>query len=211
MSFPRPHWFLCAALALAGCGNASNEDDLTGQLWERLTSSGGAPAEAPSFDALRAGFTPAVMAQIDGPVLLVSIPTLGTAAALTRTSVNNGVETFLTADGISISLQDGLVVATRGLGFDLMTADVSEVSRALRGGQSSAVRIHRYLDGENQLVTRSFVCRYTNPVGQGTQEQCTSRLGIIENSYIVDKNGLFSSSRQWISPQIGDMRIERRD
>lgn len=211
MSFRRLHWVLCAALALAGCGIASNDDDLTSQLWDRLTSSEDAPAQAPSFDALRAGFTPAVMAQIDGPVLLVSIPSLGTAAALTRTSVNNGVETFLTADGISISLQDGLVVATRGLGFDLMTADVSEVSQALRGRQPSAVRIHRYLDGENQLVARSFMCRYTNPIGQGTQERCTSRFGIIKNTYIVDNTGSFSGSRQWISPQIGDMRIERRD
>lgn len=207
MIFSKLHWVFCGLLALSACGNTA-DDDLIKDLLARATSSQ-EEVPAPDIDALRAGFTPQVLAQIDSPVLLVELPTLDSAAALTLSGVNNGVETFLTTDGKSISLKDGVVVATRGLGFDLMTADTADVRQALRDQAQSAVRIHRYLDGENQLVARSFMCTYTHTATLRSNEVCNSADGAIENSYIFDNKGNTLSSSQWISPRIGDMLITR--
>uniref|UniRef100_A0AAN0MH80 YjbF family lipoprotein n=1 Tax=Yoonia rhodophyticola TaxID=3137370 RepID=A0AAN0MH80_9RHOB len=103
-------------LALAGCGNTENRDVLTKQLFELFTTAQGAGEPAPDAAALRASLTPQVLAPVDGPVLLVELPARDAAAVLTRIGTNRGVETFLTPDGISLSLANGLVVATRGLG-----------------------------------------------------------------------------------------------
>ncbi|WP_373634874.1 YjbF family lipoprotein [Yoonia sp. SS1-5] len=196
-------------LALAGCGNTENRDVLTKQLFELFTTAQGAGEPAPDAAALRASLTPQVLAPVDGPVLLVELPARDAAAVLTRIGTNRGVETFLTPDGISLSLANGLVVATRGLGFDLMSADVNDVARALRGGGATGNRIHRHLDGENQLIATSFVCSYARrPDGQ-IAETCESPDRTFTNSYLTDSSGNIRTSRQWISAETGYIVIEK--
>lgn len=200
-----------AAIILASCGNVQNDDSIIAQIRAGLAAQKQTASPAPDVAALRARFTTDIMAQIGGPILIVQIPSRDAVAVLTRVGTNIGVDTFLTPDGITISLRDGMVVATRGLGFDLMTADIAEPLLAVKGSGDTAVRVHRYLDGENQIVANSFGCAYSVTGARRVTENCTSSLGSFENSYVLDAGGNIASSRQWVSPQIGAVLIERYD
>ncbi len=208
MIFSRIHIASAALFVLTGCGNSTGDFDLVKQIWTGLSAPEQATSEQLNIDTLRATLTPDVLAQIDGPLLLVQIPSRGEVAGLTRVGSNDGIDTFLTSNGVSISLRDGAVVATRGLGFDLMTADVTQPLAAISGGQQQAVRIHRYLDGENQLIARSFICTYSVTAARRVVETCKSPGTSFENEYVVDSNRVITSSRQWISPEIGSILTE---
>ncbi|WP_411890130.1 YjbF family lipoprotein [Yoonia sp. SDW83-1] len=199
---------LSLLLALFGCGAGQADDNISSQIWTWLTSSEDDVSAAPDVGALRAGLTPAVLAQIGEPVLIAQVPSRNAVAAMVRIGSNNGVDTYLTPDGISISTRDGMIVGTRGFGFDLMTADIAEPLSAVTGRADRAVRVHRYLDGENQLIIRSFACRYAAAGDRRIAETCQSSDFSFVNDYVVDEQGRIRSSRQWMSPQIGSILTE---
>ena len=120
----------------------------------------------------------------------------------------------------------GLLLATRGYGRDLMTAraDVAGAVLAGRAGDAArALRVQRYLDAENDVVTTSLVCTITNRGPQSVQlltgvfatrlieEACLLADGTeIINRYWVDLGGgTIRQSEQWVSPEIGRMRLQR--
>lgn len=193
-----------AFIGLLGCGTAVDPQSPLQLLLQRLTVDDTSPR--PDADTLRAALTPAVLSSIDGPVLLVQIPERGSAAVLTRVSVNAGVETYLTPDGISLSLRHGVLVATRGLGFDLMTADVADTLQAITGNAATVAKTYRYLDGEDHIIARAFDCRYRWRAGAAT-ETCEGGGLTFENTYLLAGSAI-SQSKQWVSPQAGYLIIE---
>lgn len=198
-------------ITLASCGNIQSDDNVVKQIWTALTTPAQAAATTLDVDTFRVSLTPEVLAQIGGPIMIAQIPSRDAVAVLTRAGTNDGVDTFLTQDGIGISLRNGMVTATRGLGFDLITADLAEPLMALKGFRQSSVRIHRYLDGENQLIVRSFTCAYSVTGIRQVAETCTSSSDAFRNDYVLDKAGNISSSSQWVSPQIGSILTEIYD
>ncbi len=205
MSIQQLAWVFATFLGLGACGTMQTGlpklSDVLNSAAETQTS------QAIDADMLRASLTPQVLAQAETRLLILEVPTRDAVAVLSLVNTNQGVDTYLTADGVSISLQDGIVVATRGFGFDLMTAEVSETLAALKQGSSSAVRIHRYLDGENHTDPRSFVCDVTVRRDLSAVEICHSATVSFENSYNFNDNRFIVESRQWVSPEIGSVRI----
>nr|MCU0803203.1 YjbF family lipoprotein [Paracoccaceae bacterium] len=99
-------------------------------------------SEPPKVTALSA-------AALTGPVLQVEIASRGANAPLSRVAMNGDVETWLAVDNISVSLRQGVLVASRGLGFDLMGADAQGTLDALAGYDGGVYRRQmRYLTGE---------------------------------------------------------------
>lgn len=157
--------------------------------------------------------TPLLAAQLTGP---------GTLATMVPTGRNGPVVTWRSADEVGLSLNHGLIVATRGLGDDLMAADVSETLAMLRGAIAGTdyTRIHTYLDGEYQTRFRAFRCRkeVSAPdrieIIQHThnttryEETCFSPEGGMANTYWVGRDGTIWKSKQWISPALGYMETE---
>jgi hypothetical protein len=165
-----------------------------------------AAASQPTADDIRARITPEVRASYANvPLKVATLEKSNLASVLVREEVNQSTETYITPDGISVALRNGLLVATRGLGYDLMSADVEDVRNSLRTGRQ-AVRIHRYLDAEEQIYIRSFVCDYVG--GRTVRETCYSEKLKIINAYEIDEAGRIVQSRQWISPQQGYIKIE---
>ena len=205
MSIQQLAWVFATFLGLGACGTMQTGlpklSDVLNSAAETQTS------RAIDADMLRASLTPQVLAQAEARLLILEVPTRDAVAVLSLVNTNQGVDTYLTADGVSISLQDGIIVATRGFGFDLMTAEVSETLAALKQGSSSAVRIHRYLDGENHTDLRSFVCDVTVKRDLPAVEICHSATVSFENSYNFNDNGFIVESQQWVSAEIGSVRI----
>jgi len=96
-----------------------------------------------------------------------------------------------------------------------MSADVAESQALILAGQPGlAVRIHRYMDGQNGIEIDSYVCE----IGpRGTEdltfenvpirasvfaETCTNPGNGFENFYWVS-GGRVVQSLQWVGPEVG--------
>lgn len=193
---------------LSGCGSQRERFAVLPNL---LPSQQEATATAPAqvdIPALKEAMTPALLAQAGGELLIAQLPARGLVATMPRVARNDDVVSFLSPDGISISMRDGLIVATRGFGFDLMASDLSSVATTLERRDASSTRVHRYLDGEDQVVTWRFDCRYSYLSRESATEDCTSPFYAFQNSYTLAQSGKILSARQWVSPRIGYVLTE---
>lgn len=142
------------------------------------------------------------------PLLEITLPAQGARATLKRVGVNSDVETWQSGDGVSVSLRRGVVVATRGLGFDLMGADAGPTLAALSGGPAGPYRHQmRYLTGDNHSTYLSASCTLTRVDGRH-EEACVTHRGRFTNLYFLNSAGQILRSRQWIATEIGYMVIE---
>jgi hypothetical protein len=162
--------------------------------------------------------TPAIMDEIRQPYLLVEIPSRQASASRTLFHQRGSIQDWRGADGISIILQDDVLVATRGLGADLLSADPVPPA-VLRASRSEAyTRVYRHLDTENRLVTESYRCS-TAPGGAAQVdliarqvatrriiETCRgandAQLPVINQYWVGTSDGLMWKSRQWVSQSV---------
>ena len=208
---------LLGLAVLAACGNAPDATVMAaiGGLASRITQPRAAPVDA------KALLSPQVLAAADQPVMLAEIPARRAAASLIVAGTNGSHVTWVSGDGISLTLQSGLLTASRGLGYDLMSADVSQSLLLLQGNSGTAVRVHRYLDGENQITLRSFVCS-ASPAGAESvdlitrrvsarivAENCASSGESFTNRYWIAGSGHIIKSEQWVGPETGMIRLLR--
>ncbi|MCA1777525.1 MAG: YjbF family lipoprotein [Loktanella sp.] len=154
--------------------------------------------------------------------LRVVLPTTGADATLAPVSRRGDVTVWQTLDGITVTFRGGVLIATRGLGDDLMSSDVQNTLAMLRGSASSQYypQIRSHLDGENQTRFRSYQCRRNDLSVQQTRigtitrsltrvtEHCVSPDNETTNTYWLDPTGTVLKSRQWVRPDIGYMETE---
>lgn len=154
--------------------------------------------------------------------LRVVLPKTGAEATLAPVSRRDDVTVWQTLDGITVTFRGGVLIATRGLGDDLMSSDVQNTLAMLRGTVSSQYypQIRSYLDGENQTLFRSYQCRRSDLSVQQTRigtitrsltrvtEDCVSPDNETTNTYWLDPTGAVLKSRQWVRPDIGYMETE---
>lgn len=200
---------LAALILLAGCGNDPQRGaslDQIGQIINQI----GLPEPGPTAAQIRSGLTPEVRAQFgNAPLKVGTIEKPQLASVLIGVGRNGRVATFTTPDGVSFAFDDGVLVGTRGLGSDLMTADIGPTRRALNAGSGAGViRIHRYLDGEDQIFVRSFVCDISTGSDGTLVEQCQGSALSFENRYQRRQGGVVIASRQWVSPDRGYLTVE---
>ncbi|UWR35713.1 YjbF family lipoprotein (plasmid) [Sulfitobacter sp. W027] len=189
----------------AACGARQGEQQVLGSVLEGIKGLSAPAAPPVTAEQIRQKLTPEVRAQLgNGPFMVAQLGEGDRTSLLLQAGRNRDVVTYVTPDGISVNLRQGVLISTRGLGFDLMSANVSEVLASLRQG-GSAVRIHRYLDGEDQIVIKSFICDYVGNIN--ITESCYGNDQTFENRYRMSA-GRVVVSRQWIGPQIGYISLE---
>lgn len=208
---------LVLALALAACGTATDET-AGARAWLALAQQGlgrDAPAAAP-----QGGLTRAALAQVLTPVDLVTVDSTGASGLIARIGTNAGVETWSSADDKTLSFRNGVLVATRGLGADLMAADVPPLA-GLAAGQGSHGRTHVTLTGDESPNRATYACVLAT-LGPETvviverayatrhvQETCSGRDGSFVNDYWFDGRGILWQSRQWTGRDLGHLTIRR--
>ena len=155
------------------------------------------------------------------PVLFVELES-GQNGTLTLYPGKGIGETWLGADGATITLQNGIIKATRGMRSDVMgsasslspwseVTDTSEYSRQIS-----------YLGGDNQTYSKSFSCvikKYNKKTSiiifdipfdvQKYVESCMSNTEKINNIYFIDSNNIVRRSKQYHGPALGYLLIER--
>lgn len=157
------------------------------------------------------------------PQVAVSLERFGFRSVFSLSSQNDGVETFANDLGATISLRDGMLVATRGFSADIMSADASASARKLASGGPGDFypRFQTTLDGESAVQYQTQQCEMAERVSETITifdrvhdtmrltERCFLPDGAEINTYWVGGGGTVWKSRQWMGTRLGHMMIER--
>ncbi len=208
-----------ATLTVAACGNDPESfvgaRVLQSSLAEQTKGLTKRKAAAPAPVQV----TRAALATVETPVILMTVESRGQHALIAEVADNLGVQTWSTVDDVTVSMKNGVVVATRGFGADLMAASVPNPA-VLQSAAKSYGRIHTYLDGTDRAVQMNFTCNVTNLGAQAIEvveivyqtrhvsETCTGNGIEFTNEYWLDGSAHIRKSRQLVSQDAGYLVIE---
>ncbi|NSY39575.1 YjbF family lipoprotein [Leisingera sp. ANG59] len=216
---------LAAALLLAGCSRGPEktpaELEVVQAVAEQFSRRRNAPP--PPAELTRALLDKQTQAYIEVTIENRDAKAYLTRALERRDSHPGTIEVWRTQDNVSIALRQGMVIATRGLGGGLLSAQVPTAEGAggpVRGG---ARRYTVRADGNSQRRLNMAcslhdlgpepveIVEITHPARR-LQERCEGAGGVVVNDYWVDsrpgRNQVWQS-RQWAGPETGYLRIRQ--
>ncbi len=165
--------------------------------------------------------------QIDAartPVLFVELAS-GQNGTLTPYPGQGFGQTWLGADGATITLERGMLKASRGMGDDLMGSSLSipPWSRLYKKTENYSREL-KHITGNNMISKRIFNCNIKKTSSEELvriwditfkvakfEEKCTSGSRTLKNNYYVDTKGIVRRSSQYHSDTLGYILIERLD
>lgn len=210
---------LCAALMVTACSSSAGKQTTDGASLGKAV-----------FDQFMSRRNAAPQQQVDLATMLqtsrnaLAILALENSPAptlLQETERGSGAQVFETAAGQSVTAKRGLVIATRGLGQDLIATEAHGTAKLIaQRTAGSAQRRMEYLNGAGETVTLRFDCQIKRdriePIDSGVikttgrlmVEDCNGAGGSFRNTYLVANDGYILSSRQWLHPQLGSATFQ---
>lgn len=209
---------LVALLSLGACGSLNEQSPAAG-ISQMVTArfAGNKEAEAPPAPAL----TRQAADANPGAFMLMSLAGSQAQASLVTAGFNGTKVTWIGNDQISITLDNGLLVATRGFAEDLMAADISQVMIALVNSGGTAMRRVEHLDGLDQISMELLQCRIASAGTETVEtlgktvraerfnEECASKSYRFTNVYWINDQGVIVKSRQLVSRAVGYLELIR--
>ena len=212
--------FAAALALLSACGNdkggANPVVAAVGQMAKSTLAKGkkgAAPAAQPAAPVGRAE-----LEAFGKPVLRIQSKALGQDAFLTIADAKENVVTWTAQGQANFSMRDGVLIQTRGVGSDLMSAQVPTLAQ-LKGG-ASYPRVYFFLGPDDIGTRRSYDCSATT-IGAETievvgkshatthvTETCTRPNGKVTNDYWIEGN-VIRKSRQWASNSVAYLEFEK--
>ncbi|WP_145963084.1 YjbF family lipoprotein [Mangrovicoccus ximenensis] len=213
---------LLAASVLGGCGNAPVDTSINSIIRGSLQTIVAAVRPAPE----RTGpvITRAEVEAAAMPLILIDVPVTGDQATAIVFGTNGNSVTWITLNGVTLTLKEGALFSTRGLGPDLLAATTSGLETALpRRAPARYARDLRYIAGDESIRKDRFFCELANEGGEDRvvlqmrhsttrmRESCYAMEGGREftNLYWVGADGMVWDSRQWVSDQAGYIHVQR--
>ena len=155
------------------------------------------------------------------PVLFVELEN-GQNGTLTLYPGKGIGQTWLGADGATITLQNGIIKATRGMRGDVMGSVSSMPPWSEITDTSEYSRQISYLGGDNQIYSKRFACVMKKHIKKASiiifdipfdvqkyRESCVSNIEKLENTYFVDSKNIVRRSKQYHGQALGHLLIER--
>ena len=152
-------------------------------------------------------------------ILLSSLDGKNTATLVALGNFKNKL-TWVSADGISVSFLNGILIATRGYSQDLMESQHNGLHNLFSRNMKKLLKRYRYLDGENQYRELTFTCSVVAKKNTPSLfldikldttkfiETCKAGNTSHTNEYFVLPNtGIVLKSKQWISEANGSIII----
>jgi hypothetical protein len=214
-----------AALLLAGCSRGPEktpaELEVAQAVGDLISRRRNPPPPA-------AELTRALLDQQTQAYIEVVIENRGARAYLTRAlqrrdSRPGQIEVWRTLDNVSVALRNGMVIATRGLGGGLLSAQVPAADGVAGPAHGGARRYTVRANGNGQAVLNMAcslhdlgpapveIVEITHPA-RHLQERCEGSGGVVVNDYWVDsrpgRNQIWQS-RQWAGPETGYVKIRQ--
>ena len=158
------------------------------------------------------------------PVLFVELAS-GQNGTLTLYPGQGVGQTWLGADGATITLERGLLKASRGMGDDLMgfSSSMPPWSK-INNKTETYMRELYYITGNNKISKRVFSCDIEKTSSDEIieiwdisfkvarfEEQCSNSSFAFKNTYQIDAQGIVRKSSQYHSGTLGYIMIERLD
>jgi hypothetical protein len=205
-------------LGFTACGPMQEGNSAVGIMNSVIRTPSGGEGETPN--APGSLLTREFIEAQDTDLLQVSIVSRDAAAILIKGGTNGTKTTWLSPDGIGLVFDGGLLIGSRGLGDDLMGADIATAKSSLNGGGTHR-RTLEFITGVDQIERRTFRC-VTAKTGVETliiferdydtlvlEESCIGDSGDFKNTYWLDRNSVIWRSRQWISASVGYLDYHR--
>jgi len=156
------------------------------------------------------------------PRLEVGFPSRDLAGVMLLEAERNGVQTWLTADGATITLKQGMLTATKGFGGGMAGSDVDQSTDVILNGRAGQVeRFHSFLNGNDEIELHAYKCLISplgsdrivmqgNPVAtEKWQEDCYGVAQRFTNTYWVqDSTNSIVQSSQWTGDFLGNIFIK---
>jgi hypothetical protein len=207
--------------ALAACGSSKPEGSPLGQAVGSIAKAtvGRVVARRAPPQAAPAPVTRADLEKFATPILRAVIPVRSADALLTITDAKGGTVTWATTDGTTFTQRDGVLIQTRGLGPDLMSAQAPS-AQALRTDGGTHQRVYYFLGEDDRTTRRSYDCTVT---ADGTEEieifarthkvekfseTCARPQGSITNTFWFE-GPVIRKSKQLASGGLGFIEFER--
>jgi hypothetical protein len=199
---------LLLALLLLSCGEAKDDLDL---LRGALQPS--ARPLHPRANALAS--TRPIPARLE-----VAFPTRDLAGVMLFETERENVQTWLSADGATITLEQGFLTSAEGFGSGLMASDVTQSRRVVLASQGGSVeRFHSFLNGNDQIELHAYRCEVIPsdteniflggmPVSsQRMEESCHGMADSFTNTYWI-RHGKVLQSSQWTGNFLGNLFLK---
>ncbi len=209
-------------LLIASCTNKRANESLWKTAYAAVKPKPEATAPDPQVVATA---VKQAMVSTQGPLALMSLERTKAVAVLRPVEANGSYRTWATwgsSERRSITTKRGMLTATRGLGFDLMSSDVDGLLNLVSARREGKARlVQRYLDGENVIQAVVATCGVTRGGSQNlvagelnqsvTQMNaaCQSEGHRFSNSYLVSSSGRILQARQWHGPHFGEMAMQQ--
>ena len=190
-----------AAAALVGCGKVSA---VVSGAQRMIGDTASAPVAAE--------------ATLAGPTLHARIPARGLDADLALRDRDGDVATWTTGRGTTFTFREGVLIETRGLGSDLMSATAPDPAQLAQTGADYR-RSWYVTAAEAGVEQRDYRCT-TESLGSETlnvagrtrttlhlQETCMRAAGKLTSDYWLE-GAMIRKSRQWASPGAGYAEFE---
>ena len=165
--------------------------------------------------------------QIDAastPVLFIELES-GQNGTLTPYPGQGVGQTWLGADGATVTLERGVLKASRGMGDDLMGSTSSKQAWSIISKQAKTYRRELFhITGNNKIAKRVFSCQVEKTSSKelidiwdinfkvaNFEEHCSNDKLAFKNVYHVDTQGIVRKSLQYHSETLGYLLLERLD
>lgn len=168
--------------------------------------------------------TRAQMVALGRPVVYMTVPRFGVTQPAVELAVNGRFRTYMGSDQSTVTLQSGIVTATRGLQVDLIAQQLSIAPSAMFRGSfpKTYTRTQRSLTGEGVLADYTYKCAMAPNEADETltifgrnhrlrqyTELCGNDVRAFQNSYWVDGAGSVWQSHQSVSKEVGHLVLQR--
>ncbi len=213
---------LALLLLLAACGGGDEAPTVQLQVLQAVR---GAVAARVAPAPERPPVTRAVLDTLDGAFLQITREDADLSAFLypslrRRYRAAGGITVWRTESDETVTLRGGVLIATRGLGGDVLSTE----QRLGSGGRgpASGPKVLHVADGDNRQLVLSLACDVVDLgltrieiIGwslttRHLQERCEGGGGTVVNDYWLDPgNGPVWQSRQWAGPHIGYLQLRQ--
>ena len=212
---------LAALVLLAGCQGGVDAPSVQLQILETVEEGIRAKAAPPPP---RPALTRATLDRLDGAFLEATREQTGQTAILgvnlTRRDGSPGrITVWRAEDAVTLATRNGVLIATRGLGGDVISTEV-QVAGDSPGPARGGARVLHVQALDNQAVPVRLSCTLAD-LGPETltiverrhatrhlRETCSGDGGTVVNDYWTE-GGLVRQSRQWAGPFIGYLKTRQ--
>ena len=206
---------------LFACGNSIEIESGETKVIKLIQSEMKKPSGPAAYIDARKIVTRAMIDEANIPVLFIAIER-GQNGTMTQYPGDGVGQTWLGADGSTITLENGMLKATRGVGDDLMGSEISRKINWTNLNTSVYFRKLAYLREDNQIHVIEYECTMRDTNRRKTieifdvqflvnhlRETCDGVASKFINDYFVDTNGLVRKSTQYHGDIIGYVDLER--